>query len=74
MGVLVRAACEAREAEDPVHTDIEAVHARGDGSCVDDLVLGVCNIEEQYLEGVQDCDKVGEDKVRKGLRKVASQA
>ena len=63
MGVLVRAACEAREAEEPVHSDIEAMDARGDRTCVDDLVCGVCNIKKQWMEGIQHCDTVGEDEV-----------
>ncbi len=38
MGVLVRAACEARQAEEAVHMDIEAVDAQDNGSCVVHLV------------------------------------
>jgi hypothetical protein len=37
MGVLVRAACEARAAEEPVHADIEAVDARSDGGSDDSM-------------------------------------
>jgi hypothetical protein len=37
MGVLVRAACEGREAEKPVHAGIEAVDTRSDGGSDDSM-------------------------------------
>jgi hypothetical protein len=37
MGVLVRVACEARAAEEPVHADIEAVDTRSDGGSDDSM-------------------------------------
>jgi hypothetical protein len=52
MEVLVRAACEAREAEKAVHADLEAVDAQGARTCVAHLVFAAYNVKEHHLEDV----------------------
>jgi len=71
LGVLVPAACEAREATKRFHADIAAVHARRDRSCVLHMVSAVCKIKARCAEAAEDGSTPGQDQVCKRFRKLA---
>ena len=54
MGVLVRAACDAREAEEPVHADIEAVDAPSDGGSDDSMAAALERRAKAATRGRED--------------------
>jgi len=70
VGVLVRAAREAGEAEAAVDADPAAMDARDDVGCVDHMVRGVCDGQEPCSQGIQDRLPVGEHEVCQGVCKV----